>query len=240
MNKPIRHIAALVFLSILLLPVSGRSQQVDSPGLFHFPVGLSQGDLRWAMSVEFAKIPEDIIEEASYVRAPLFKFGVRYGLPNDFLLNGQIATQIINNHFMLGAGWVYKRDQLHIEVDYGLAYWFGSLEIEGFDNSARGWINYPGLAVGYDFGMLALTLRGELNIVTSLSTFAGDIEVSSDNNFFNGYSVALIMEQPLYRQKYITLGFRMNQLKLYWPTWPLFPTFNRYYYIPEVIIGFRL
>jgi len=192
------------------------------------------------MSVEFAKIPEDIIEEASYVRAPIFKFGIRYGLPENLVLNGQFATQIINNQFTLGAGWVYKRDQLHFTVDYGLAYWFGSLEIDGFDNSARGWTNYPGIAVGYDFGVLALTMRGELNIVTSLSTFTGDLEVSTDNNFFNGYSVSLVMEQPLYRQKYITLGLRMNQLKFYWPTWPLFPTFDRYYYIPEVIVGFRL
>jgi hypothetical protein len=234
-----RYTASLL-LFLTILPGFAHSQQVDSPGLFHYPSRLTPGDLRWAISVEFAKIPEDIIEEASYVRAPLFKFSARYGLPENLVLNGQIATQIINNHFTLGAGWVYKRDQLHVTVDYGLAYWFGSLEIEGFDNSARGWINYPGLAVGYDFGVLALTLRGELNIVTSLSTFAGDIEVSSDNNFFNGYAISLVMEQPLYRQKYITLGFRMNQLKFYWPTWPLFPTFDRYYYIPEVIIGFRL
>ncbi len=233
-------LAAFLFLVTAFIPVSVRSQEVDSPGLFHYPAILPEGDLRWAITVEFAKIPEDIIEEASYVRAPLFKFGVRYGLPKNFVLTGQVATQIINNQFTLGAGWVYKRDQLHVVVDYGLAYWFGSLEIEGFDNSARGGINYPGLAVGYDVGILALTLRGELNIVTSLSTFAGDIEVSSDNNFFNGYSVSLVMEQPLYREKYITLGFRMNHLKFFWPTWPLFPTFNRYYYIPEVIVGFRL
>jgi hypothetical protein len=223
-----------------LLPVNLYSQEVDSPGLFHYPARLVPGDLRWAISIEFAKIPEDIIEEASYVRAPLFKFSARYGLPENLVLNGQIATQIINNHFLLGGGWVYKRDQLHVQVDYGLAYWFGSLEIEGFDNSARGWINYPGIAIGYDFGILALTARGELNIVTSLSTFAGDVEVSSDNNFFNGYSVSLVMEQPLYRQKYITLGVRMNRIKFYWPTWPLFPTFDRSYYIPVFMVGFRL
>ena len=85
-----------------------------------------------------------------------------------------------------------------------------------------------------------MTARGELNIVTSLSTFTGDLEISTDNNFFNGYAVSVVVEQPLYRQKYLTLGFRMNHIKFYWPTWPLFPTFNRYYYIPEFIVGFRL
>ena len=120
-------------LLLAIFPGIAASQHVDSPGLFHYPSRLTPGDLRWAISVEFAKIPEDIIEEASFVRAPLFKFAARYGLPKNFVLNGQVATQIINNHFLLGAGWVYKHDQLHVQVDYGLAYWFGSLEIEGFD-----------------------------------------------------------------------------------------------------------
>jgi hypothetical protein len=235
------HKTFLLLQIILLFTLAAHSQEVNSPGLFHYPARLVPGDLRWAITVEFAKIPEDIIEEASFVRAPLFKFSARYGLPENFVVNGQITTQIINNAFQLGAGWVYKRDRLHVQVDYGLAYWFGALKVvDGFDNSANGWINYPGISVGYDFGALALTARGELNLVTSLSTFAGDVEVSTDNNFFNGYSASLVMEQPLYREKYITLGVRMNRIKFYWPTWPLFPTFDRFYYIPEFIVGFRL
>lgn len=235
-----KHIAILLLVFTVPIPASVHAQHIDSPGLFHYPSLLPEGDLRWALAVEFAKIPEDIIEEAAFVRAPMFKVSARYGLPENLVLNGQIATQIINNQFTLGLGWVYARDQFHIGVDYGLAYWFGSLEIQGFDNSANGWINYPGVSAGYDFGILAVTARGELNLVTSLSTFTGDLEISTDNNFFNGYALSVLVEQPLYRQKYLTLGFRMNHIKFYWPTWPLFPTFNRYYYIPEFIVGFRL
>jgi len=118
-----------------------------------------------------------------------------------------------------------------------MAYWFGFLHSYGFDNTAHGWFNYPAMAVGYDFGSMAVTLRGELSIVTSLTTYAGDLETSTDNNFFNGGSLALMLEQPLWNDNYVTLGIRVNHVKFFYPTWLLFPTFNRYYYIPNLSWG---
>ena len=112
-----KHIAILLLVFTVPIPASVHAQHIDSPGLFHYPSLLPEGDLRWALAVEFAKIPEDIIEEAAFVRAPMFKVSARYGLPENLVLNGQIATQIINNQFALGLGWVYARDQFHIGVD---------------------------------------------------------------------------------------------------------------------------
>jgi hypothetical protein len=49
-----------------------------------------------------------------------------------------------------------------------------------------------------------------------------------------------MLEQPLWNDNYVTLGIRVNHVKFFYPTWLLFPTFNRYYYIPELILGIRL
>jgi hypothetical protein len=208
--------------------------------LFYYPVEMQPKEFRHSIMINFARVPEDIIEEASFVRAPLPTWDMRFGLPHSFQLTGAITSIILTSHFSLGATWVHAFDRLHVEAGYKVAFWFGFMNIDGFDNSATGWINYPGASVGYDFGTLSLTLRGELNIVTSLVTFAGDVETSSNGNFFNGGSVALMLEQPLWKDNYITVGFRFNSVKFFYPTWPLFPTFNRYFYIPEVLLGIQL
>jgi hypothetical protein len=237
------RIPTAVFIVLLCMPcVPGSAYAGDEEhrGLLHYPVSLAHREFRSSLDIAYGKIPEDIIEEAAYIRAPLFIWEMRFGLNENFHAVGSVSTQIITNHFALGASYVHAFDRLNLEAGYRLAYWFGFLNIEGFDNSASGWINYPSVAAGYDFGPLALTLRGEMSIVTNISTYAGDIEVSSDYNFFNGVSVSLLMEQPLWKDNFVTLGLRVNRVKFFYPTWPLFPTFNRYYTIPEIMIGMRL
>ena len=237
---PLRN-GALV-LSLLCSALGQLIAQDDHhPGLYHYPVRLQPAEFRSTIDISFARAPQDILEEASFIRAPLPTWDLRYGLPNNFQVNGAITSIIITNHVALGASWVHGFDRLHVEVGYRLAYWFGFMKnIDGFDNSAHGWINYPGAAVGYDFGTMAVTLRAEMNIVTSLTTYAGDLETSSDNNFYNGGSLALLLEQPLWKDNYVTLGIRVSRVKFFYPTWLLFPTFNRYYFIPEILLGIRL
>ena len=239
----LRKVLALGLLLALvpLVHVRVHAQAPEPPGLFHYPVVLPPSEFRSSLDIYFGRIPEDIIEEASYVRAPLFVWDMRFGLPHRFQLLGTISTQIITNHFAAGLGWVQPFDRLHMEAGYKLAYWFGNLTVgDGFENHANGWFNYFNLGLGYDFGTLTFTLKGEVSLATSLNTYAGENKTSSENNFFNGGSAALLMETPLWKDQYVTVGFRYNYIKFFFPTWPLFPTFNRYYYIPEVILGFRL
>ena len=239
---PRQQLCGFLVAVLLLLALSQRStaQPEHAFGLYHYPVQLQPNEFRSTLDINMARAPEDILEEASFIRAPLPTWDMRYGLPRNFQLTGAVTSIIITNHFAAGASWVYAFDRVHVEVGDRIAYWFGFMHSYGFDNTAHGWFNYPAMAVGYDFGSMAVTLRGELSIVTSLTTYAGDLETSSDNNFYNGGSLALMLEQPLWKDNYVTLGFRVNHIKFFYPTWLLFPTFNRYYYIPELILGIRL
>jgi hypothetical protein len=241
-HVPRQHLRGFLVavLLVLVLPQRSTAQPDHPPGLYHYPVQLQPNEFRSTIDINFARAPEDILEEASFIRAPLPTWDMRYGLPENFQLTGAITSIIITNHFAAGATWVHAFDRVHVEVGDRIAYWFGFLHSYGFDNTANGWFNYPSMAIGYDFGPLAVTLRGELSIVTSLTTYAGDLKTSSDNNFYNGGSLALMLEQPLWKDNYVTLGIRVNHVKFFYPTWLLFPTFNRYYYIPEIILGIRI
>jgi hypothetical protein len=235
--------AGAVFSICTMLIVNSATAQTlgTTPGTLHYPLTISPKGIKTMFAVSFSRMPMDVVEESASIRWPLFTLEAHYGLPENFILNGRINTQIITNHLLLGGKWVSSpHERLHLSVGYDLAYWFGKLKQYGFNNTANGWINYPNLTVGYDFGKVALSVKGELNIITSQTSYADDIEVSTDKNFFNGGSVTVYLEQPLWKNTTVSLAYRANFLKFYYPEWLLFPTINKFYFIPELEVGFRL
>jgi hypothetical protein len=205
-----------------------------------FPQALPTGSFRHAVDISFGKPPEDLLEEGAYVRIPLAEYECGYSLPFGFSLYGKISTIVVSNHVSVGARWNWGIDHWAFSIGYDVAYLFGQLEQYGFNNSVEAWFNYPNVSVGYDFGKVAVTLRGELSIITSRSIFTDDIKVGGDKNLLNGGSVALFVEQPLWKNNYVILGFKAGYLRQWYPTWLAFSTFDRKFFVPEFIIGFVL
>jgi hypothetical protein len=241
-SKPLWKAGAVLSICSMLILHSAPAQTLGTtPGTLHYPLSITPKQFKTEFAVSFSRIPEDVVEEAASIRWPLFTLEAHYGLPENFILNGRINTLIITNHLLLGGKWVYSPyERVHLSVGYDIAYWFGQLKQYGFNNTAHGWINYPNLTVGYDFGKVALSVKGELNIVTSMTSYADDIEVSTNKNFFNGGSFTFYIEQPLWKNTTVSLAYRANFLKFYYPEWLLFPTINQFYFIPELEVGFRL
>jgi len=234
---------ALLAVSLLLLMVASAQAQLigTDTGTMFYPSPLQSGSIKTALGLTMSKIPPEIVEEyASSLRAPLFEFQMLYGLPYDFLLEGRVTTIIISNHISLGGKWVYPMKPFGFAAGIDLAYWFGKLNVDGFDNFVKGWNTYPSLTAGYDVGPFTVTVKGELNIILTKSQRVGDITVSTDNNVFNGGAFSIYLEQPLWKDNYVAIGVKNNFVKFYYAYWLAFPTFDRYVYIPEFYFGFRL
>lgn len=232
-----------VLVAGLLIASSVASAQLlgTEAGSMYYPSPLAPGEFKSAVGVTFTTPPPEVVEEfASVLRAPLFEFQVLYGLPYDVQLEGRATTIIVSNHLSLGAKWVVPVKPLGFSAGIDLAYWFGKLNIEGFDNFVKGWNLYPSIGAGYDFEKFTVTVKGELNILLDKSQRVGDITVKTDKNVFNGGAFSFYIEQPLWKDNYITVGLKNNFVKFYYAVWPGFPTFDRYTYIPEFYIGFRL
>jgi len=186
-------------------------------------------------------MPYDIALEGATINWPLIKFNAVMGLPENFLLDGEIATEVITNQFKLGGRWVYLfNDNLHADVGYGLAFLYGQLKQVGYNTTISGWNSYPTLAMGYDFGSMTITLRGTMSFINSLQTKSGTLETDFAIARNNGFSYSITMEQRFYKNTTILIGFQMNYLKMYYPQWPLFPAIDRYFWIPEIQIRFTL
>jgi hypothetical protein len=237
----VRHLPFL--LALFFLPFSVATSQLlgTEAGAMHYPSPLLPGEIKSALGLTLTKPPPEVVEEfSSVMRAPLFEYRMLYGLPHDVILDARVTTIIVSNQFALGAQWVYPLKPFGFAAGVDLAYWFGKLEIDGFDNFVKGWNIYPSVTAGYDFEKFSLTLKGELDIVLSQSKRVGDIVVSEDAGVFNGGSFSIYLEQPLWKDNYFIIGMKNNIVKFYYVVWPGFPTFDRYTYIPEFYFGFRL
>jgi len=247
-GRGIRRNAGRFLFLLLAIVTLGRESPAQHPdiieGSIRYPRVLVPGKVKMSLELTFARLPEDILLEFSQIRAPLFAFDIYYGLPADFQLEGKWSTVLIfTNQFQLGAKWVREWDRFHLSVGDDIAYVTGHLDqgaVKTFDNSIKAWFNYPNVAVGYAFEKFAVTLRGELNIGTSIRAFSDEIELTSDDNFLNGGAVAVYVEQPFYKEHFISVGFKANFIKFYYPSWPMFPTYDKIYFIPEVSFGFNL
>ena len=229
---------AWIILSLLTLSGSGSAQ---SPNYFLYPDRLIPGEFKHSVGLGLADLPEDQVEELSdYIRAPIFNYQVRYGLPQNFNIYGAVNSNLITWHFSLGPRWYYQGDRLAVSAGYDFAYWFGVLNQFGYDSKVHGWFNYPNITVGYAFNNFSVTLKGELILQTSLTTKSEDVEFRSDYNTFNGTIVGIYIEQPLWKDQIVLIGLKMYYTKFYYPIWAAFPTFNRYFYIPEITVGFNL
>ena len=213
----------------------------QKPNYFIFPEPLINGVYIHSAGLGLADLPEDHVEEVSdMIRAPIFNYQLRYGLPKNFNLYAAVNTNIVTFQFTVGPRWHYRINQLVLGLGYDLAYWFGALNQFGYKSKVNGWFHYPNLTIGYAFNKFALSLKGELIIQASLTTKSEEVEVGNSYNTLAGTIVGVYIEQPLWKDQVMIIGLKMYYAKFYYPVWAALPTFDRYFYIPEITIGFNL
>jgi hypothetical protein len=233
-----------MFLSLVLAssPALVRGQGSEAMGpkpLMLFPERVPAG--RWWTSLGFTAIapPVEITEELQ-IRWPAFDYHTIYGLPKGFSVDGRATVQVLQNRISLGPKWTTKIGPLSGSVGWDVAYWFGALEVGGFDSKGHGWEGTPNISLGYRFGEVAATAKAEMLMVYSVSSSQGDLEVSSTSKLVAGTAFTLALEQPFYGDQYLTLAFRAMYSKFFWETWSLFTTFDRYLFYPEITVGWIL
>jgi len=205
---------------------------------FFYPHAFSPGQIVSSLGLSLAKLPEDVVETDDVFRAPLFSYRLKYGLPENFLAEGSVESNIVTFNFMVGPKWNYELDKFGFSVGTDLSYYFGQLEQFGFDTKFSGWALYPNISAGYQFEKFTISLKSELVFNLAEQSKNGESEIENDLDFFNGWTIGFYIEQPLWKENYIVLGVRSTFLKFYYPMWAAFSTFDRAFYIPEATFTF--
>jgi hypothetical protein len=235
--------AALGFLLVAgtaLMPQGAPGQDISSrpPGITS-PAPLHLWDWEKSIGLSLSTLPKEIVEE-ELNQSPALDLRSRLGLPWGFSADVRLQVQVLTNHIAIGGSWSHAFGPFAFSVGDDAAWWFGFLTIEGFDNSANGWLNYPHVTIGYDFGRFRLAMRADVLLVLSYRSYAGENILSSDKNGFGGFSGSISIEQPFWKDNHLTLGFKASYLRYFYQSWFTFETFNRYLFIPELSVGFIL
>jgi hypothetical protein len=236
-----RNIVKILLLIIILFLTDAYSQQFDiRRNSFYLPGETEEWRFRHLMGVAAIKIPEEIIEDETSLRAPLLYYRINLGLPANFLFKSSVETNIITFHFEGGLGWNFLLDKLSFSPEVKASYWTGRLKQYGFDSRMSGVDVTTGLSGGYSFGKYSITLKSELFYQISNTIKAGDVTVSRDPQKFNGYANGIYIEQPLWKDNVIVVGFRYVLVELYYPVWVAFSTFKRRFHVTEATVGLIL
>ena len=191
---------------------------------------------KWGFQVSagllLVKPPFDLME--NNYQGPLVNIHATFGLPWKFSLEGDISSILVSNQFSLGPRLSFLFRNFGIKLGWDVAFSYGQLRQFGFDNKSKVWIHYPSISLGYKLKTMAFTFKAELIGVSRVSQTTGENEVVQSKNFFNGFTGAIYIEQRLWKEHVFMVGLKDNYEKLYWPTWMLFTTFNRFYHIPEL------
>jgi hypothetical protein len=226
-------------LQVFVLCNLAFAQQLNfNENTFFYPHSYNPGQIVSSLGLALAKLPEDVVETDDVFRAPLFSYRLKYGLPENFLAEGSVESNIVTYNFMLGPKWNYEIDKWGFSVGTDLSYYFGKLKQFGFDTKFTGWALYPNISAGYQFEKFTISLKSELVFNLAETSKNGESEIENDLDFFNGWTIGAYLEQPFWGDNYVVLGVRSTFLKFYYPMWAAFSTFDRSFYIPEATFTF--
>ena len=131
--------------------------------------------------------------------------------------------------------------KMYFSAGDDMAYWFGFLNLSGFNSKASGWMNYPNASVGYRTRRdLLVTLKAELAVNLYYEAANGENKFSSGKNYYNGETFTLSLEQPFFNKTHLTLAFSAISNYFYWQTWSLFYKTDRKVFYPQITVGFIL
>jgi hypothetical protein len=231
-----------ILISLLLLFTANMAAQENEikNNSYYYPDPQKNNRVSHTIGLLTAELPEDIVETEDIYRAPLFYYRIKYSLPGNLLVEGSVETNIITYHAAIGPAWSYNFENFGISIGTDAGWWLGLLNVEGFDTEIHGWNLYPNFSMGYNFPHFTVTFKSELMLILDQITQVGAVKERTNYSTFSGYSFAVYLEQPLWKDNYIVLGLKFNFTRFYSPLWAAFPTFERNIYISEIIIGFNL
>ena len=200
------------------------------------PQALPGGKYYQSFSILYLVLPRDWITQV--IKAPVLYYTGKYTLPYGFNLQGSLSTLLISNRINLGPFWNYSiNDNYHLALGYQVVFNYGFLNDFGFNTSLTGWEQQPSVTLGYSSVTMAVTLRTDLYWSNGFDLSDGKNVVQYTTSFINGYSFNANLEQRLWKNRILSVGFKLYHCKYNIIAWPAFPVNSYKYWFPEFQIG---
>lgn len=196
---------------------------------------------RSSIGFQLLTTPEDITEEVR-IRLPVLDWHAMRRINDHFKLEGRLLTQVLQSHISAGLHWTKPLGKdLYFSAGDDIGYWFGFLTFAGFNSKASGVLNYPNFSVGYKTKKeLLITFKAQCSINLYYTSENGTESFSSTDNYYNGETFTIALEQAFYNKKHLTLAVSAINNRFLWQTWALFYKTDRKIFYPQITVGFIL
>lgn len=216
-------------------------------GFLFYPSTPTAGTFRFALGASYDAVDPAVVYGMTF-RFPQLTLDAIGWLGNGWSLKGHINSMIVLNEFLFGAGYTFGSGPLSLEIDASVGVYVGSVGAVIGGTSGVGGFNAlfvapeyrPELTLGYDFGKLAVSLRGSLLLMGPERARVGDTWGGFDNaHLFAGHSEMLYVENTTKRSSVWYFGAGAMTTRAYYALWILFPDSPALYTYPRMVVGYE-
>ena len=198
-------LVAVVTVASCALPRIARAADVVEaepppaarPALLFYPTSPRPFAWRAGVGLLVDVLPSRIVESEQR-QVPMLTGAVRLGLPVGFAADVRARAIVIQNQLELGVSWGHEWSWLSVSIQNHIGPWFGTVGVEGFDTSAWGMLETPGVSVGVAWRDVRFSLLEEAIVTFAQRTTLGDTtKTTRDGTAFAGTATTLTVETLL-------------------------------------------
>jgi hypothetical protein len=217
-----------------------KIQQVAKKGFTFFPSVQDPGAFRFTLGAYYDAIDPSVVYGFN-VRVPQISLDARYGLGSGWSLKGHFNSMLITTELLLGASYAWHpAGKWSLEATFTAGAYLGKLGSAGFDVVLLSPEYRPEVALGYELGTVALTLRGSVMLMGPETLRVGDTWGGLDNsNAFVGHSEMLFVENTTSANGVWYFGAGAMTTRAYYAMWLLFPDSPALFTYPRVVAGYE-
>jgi len=208
-------------------------------GLEYFPSTPKLGAFRLALGAYYDAIDPAVMYGMSF-RYPQVTLDARFGLGSGWSLKGHLNSMFVSTEFLLGGSYAWRSERWAVEASASVGIYVGKLAQGAFDAIMLSPEYRPELTVGYDFGKIAVSLRGSLLLMGPERVRVGEVWGGLDNSsLFAGHSETVYVENTTSSGSVWYFGLGSLTTRAYYAMWLLFPDSPSLYTYPRVLAGYE-
>jgi hypothetical protein len=211
----------------------------EGRGFTFYPSEPPSGAFRLAIGGSFDAVDPQVMY-GYRLRIPQFSLDARLGLSNGWSLRGHLNTMLVSNELLVGGSYATHVGRWSLEASASVGVFLGKLGSFGFNALLIAPQYRPELAVGHDFGDIAVTLRGSLLLMGPERVQVGDVWGGLDNDsLFAGHSEMLYVENVIQDGSLWYFGLGLLTTRAYYQMWLLFPDSPALFTYPRIAGGYE-
>jgi hypothetical protein len=238
MSLPLPWAGAVCVIAIALAPRTATAEDEPPRGSLFYPDGPGEHRLRVGAGALLDVLPRQTVEN-ELRSIPKLTANVRYGLPWGFSADARLAAIYLENELEVGAAWSLRLGPVSTMVFDHSGVWYGIVDVDGFDASAWGFMNQPGVGVGLPWQDIRFTFTAEAIVMLQKHVQLGDSTQSSRKQVeWAGLALRLVVENLLDDGGDIYYGVGAMYAQPDYQAWLAFSDSRAHLWYPRFVAGY--